>query len=283
MSENPLFSVLMANYNNGRFLMEAVDSMKAQTYPNWEIILVDDGSTDQSHELYKQLEQDPRIHIFLNGKNKGCGYTKRLCAELANGELCGFLDPDDALLPEALSSHVEVQLAHPEVSSVFSRYYICEGDLETIKSESRYLQIPEGESYFTLGDYRPEAFVSYKSTMYKQTEGIAEDIKMGVDQDLVFKLEEVGKVFVLNKITYKYRIHKGGISHSSTSEDVYWNLVVRHRTCMRRQLNPSDYPIRDFNQFVKNTFNEGADYARLSRPYRVGKSVLKPFFWLKKK
>ena len=56
MTNQPLFSVLIANYNNGKYLMDAIESVRRQTYTNWEIILVDDGSTDNSHELYKELE-----------------------------------------------------------------------------------------------------------------------------------------------------------------------------------------------------------------------------------
>ena len=72
----PLFSVLMANYNNGRYLMEAVESVYAQTYLNWEIVIVDDGSTDNSKDVYEKLGEDARIHIFYNDGNKGCAFTK---------------------------------------------------------------------------------------------------------------------------------------------------------------------------------------------------------------
>ncbi|MBO4738767.1 MAG: glycosyltransferase [Bacteroidales bacterium] len=58
MNDNPLFSVLIANYNNGKYLMEAINSVYAQTYTNWEIILVDDASTDNFKEIYKKLEKD---------------------------------------------------------------------------------------------------------------------------------------------------------------------------------------------------------------------------------
>lgn len=58
MNDNPLFSVLIANYNNGKYLMEAINSVYAQTYTNWEIILVDDASTDNFKEIYKELEKD---------------------------------------------------------------------------------------------------------------------------------------------------------------------------------------------------------------------------------
>ena len=64
MEKTPLFSVLIANYNNGKYLQEAVDSVLAQTYTNWEIIIVDDKSTDNSAEVYNQYKDDSRFHIY---------------------------------------------------------------------------------------------------------------------------------------------------------------------------------------------------------------------------
>ena len=96
-ADMPLFSVLIANHNHGDYLMDALESVKAQTYTCWEIVIVDDDSTDNSLELYNELEKDPRIRVFRNNENRGCGYTKRRCLEMAQGELCGFLDADDGL------------------------------------------------------------------------------------------------------------------------------------------------------------------------------------------
>ena len=129
MTNEPLFSVLMANYNNGKYLMGAIESVRRQTYANWEIVLVDDGSVDNSLELYEELGKDSRIHIFRNEKNMGCGYTKRRCVEESSGELCGFLDPDDEILPNALKVMVDTHDEHPEVSLVTSRYYFCDEEL----------------------------------------------------------------------------------------------------------------------------------------------------------
>lgn len=276
MNTNPLFSVLIANYNNGKYLMDAINSVYAQTYTNWEIILVDDASTDNSKELYKELEKDSRIHIFYNEENKGCGYTKRRCAELANGELCGFLDPDDMLLPQAVDSHVKIQVANDFVSCVFSRYYNCDKDMN-IMSELRHLVIKDGTTYFTNMNYMPEHFVSFKKSLYDRTEGIASDIKFGVDQDLYFKMEETGPVYVLNEFTYKYRIHNSNISYVKMEEALYWNLIVRHRTCIRRHLNPSEYPVRDFIYYGKCKLKEGTNTVIKSKTYKLGDFLLKPF------
>ena len=106
----PLFSILIANYNNGRFLSEAVESVVAQTYPNWEVIIVDDGSTDCSEQVYAKLI-DPRIKVYRNARNYGCAYTKHQLMLYAKGDFCGYLDPDDVLLPNAIEVTMEALTA----------------------------------------------------------------------------------------------------------------------------------------------------------------------------
>ncbi len=267
----PFFSVLIANYNNGKYLMEAVESVMQQTYTHWEIVLVDDASTDNSRELYKDLEKDERIHIFYNERNMGCGYTKRRCVELAQGELCGFLDPDDALLPNALQVMVEAHKLHPEVSLVTSRYYFCDVNLKPYR-ESTPLVIPKGKDFFTTGTYTAEVFAAFKKDIYNKTSGISEEYHLGVDQDLYFKLEEIAPIMSINDLTYKYRIFKGSIS-SNELRARYWNMIIHHDVCRRRGLNPDDYSFNDM--YIIQNYCQ--DEVRKSTTYRVGQIILKPF------
>ena len=285
MIENPLFSVLVANYNNGKYLIDAIESVRLQTYTNWEIIIVDDGSTDNSHELYHELEKDNKcIRIFYNETNKGCGYTKRRCSELANGAICGFLDPDDVLLPNALQLMVDVHIQNPKVSIVYSRCYLCDEKLN-IKGENKLLELKEKETYF---DYRQKYgilnFSTYKQDYYNKTEGISAEIKAGVDQDLYFKMEEIGKIYVLNEFTYKYRLGVAGAITKNFSKLWYWNILIRHNTCIRRGLNPEDYAIPDFVEVLEIYGGEKAlkmqSKIYSSKAYRIGKLLLKPFKYI---
>lgn len=291
MNDSPLFSVLIANYNNGKYLMNAIDSVNAQTYTNWEIIIVDDASTDNSKEIYEELKKDGRIHINYNEENKGCGFTKRRCAELANGEICGFLDPDDMLLPNALNVMVGVHLSHPEVSIVYSRCYFCDENYNVI-GENKLLVLNEGETYFDYRWYGALHFASYKNSYYLETEGISSVIKAGVDQDLYFKVEEVGKPYVLNEFTYKYVIGKqNSLTHiENYSNLMYWNLEVRRSACLRRGL--------DYLMILEKEFKEGIDScvsARMSikkrelideiyssKTYKLGAFIVKPYVLLRK-
>lgn len=233
-----LFSVLIANYNNGKYLMDAVESVRQQTYENWEIILVDDASTDNSSAIYDELQKDPRIHIYKNDINRGCGYTKRRCAELANGELCGFLDPDDALVNNALELMVKVHSEYLHVSLVGSCYWVCDENMNKLW-QSQQRKIEKGQSWLTGINHPPIHFSSYKKLFYHLTDGIDGDIKRAVDLDLYLKLEEVGNLLFLPDVTYFYRQHTNQISTKGDIISLYWQCYVITTACKRRGLDAS--------------------------------------------
>lgn len=283
MNNEPLFSILIAQYNNGKYFKECYDSILEQTYSNFEVIIVDDCSTDNSVQLIKELiEDDIRFKIYINKENKGCGYTKRRCAELATGEICGFLDPDDALTNDALENSRLAHLEHPNASIVSSRWYACNENMKMMY-ESRLLKIKKGKSYLETRDYTPEHFTSFKKHLYDKTEGINPNYPLGVDQDLNFLLEEVGDWYVLDKALYKYRIHNDGISRNYNS--LYWNLIVRHNACIRRGLNPKEYSVKDFNDLMKN-YDDGLkkiEEVYQSKLFKLIRFIVKPFKSLVKK
>jgi glycosyltransferase involved in cell wall biosynthesis len=283
MNDNPLFSVLIANYNNGKYLEGAIKSILDQTYKNWEIIVVDDGSTDNSKELYKLYTYNKKIKIFYNEKNEGIGYSKRKCVEHAEGELCGFLDPDDILLPKALELMTKIFLKNSDTSLIFSRMYLCDNDLN-ILSKSRILKIPNNQTYFTTVDYNPEHFVAFSKRKYDLTEGISSKYLACVDLDLYFKLEEVGKFYILNEFTYKYRTN---VSHSITNniyKDHFWGIIVKYDTAIRRGLNPNHHVLKYFKNFVdyiyKIGFHDGEKKVSKSKSYRIGKFITTPYSFI---
>lgn len=250
---HPLISVLIAQYNNSRFLPEAIDSIKKQTYKNYEIVIVDDASEDDSGSFYRTLKDQPDIRIFINDRNYGEGYTKRRCVEYARGSVCGFLDPDDVLLDDALEKMVKLHIIHPDLAMIFSRMYLCDSEMN-IESESRKLEIPEGKTYFTNRDYAPEHFVTFKKDYYMMTEGIASHMRAAADQDMYFKLEEVGKLLVIDDFTLKYRRHTGGLTFGKSMNSTwFWHLMARYETCIRRDLDIRQYVLRDFLENLEKT------------------------------
>ena len=237
MSE-PLFTILIANYNNGKFFEDCYKSIVTQTYKNWEAISVDDGSTDDSVTIIKNLiRNDSRFKLFMNSENKGAGFTKRKLAELANGELCAFLDPDDAITEEALSVMVIEHSRYPDASIIYSKPYLCDEFLN-IQYERETHQVENGNPYFFDFKGHVFAFLSYKKSFYNKTTGINSYLQRAVDKDLVLKLYEVGPCFLFDKALYKYRIHSNGISNTSnTDKAFYWYWVTIIDAAKRRNIN----------------------------------------------
>ena len=269
--KQPLFSILIANYNNGKYLMEAVESVRQQTYVNWEIVLVDDTSTDNSEELYTELEKDERIHIYRNAQNMGCGYTKRRCAELAKGEFCGFLDPDDVLLPNAIQLSVDALLANPKAALTMSRYYFCDAELN-IERKSRLLELKPGESYLEHHDYMPEVFSAWRKSAYDKSGGLNPLFKAAVDQDLYFRLEEQGAIVILDAFTYKYRIIDSSVSRNDR-KSYFWNQLARYDACIRRGLPVDKLVFPDFVAFCEHEKRSGEEIVRDSKAYKFGKGI----------
>ncbi|MFT2007753.1 glycosyltransferase family 2 protein [Pontibacter sp. 13R65] len=216
-------SILIANYNNGKFLHQALDSVKQQTYENWEVIIVDDASNDSSVSVYNQFQGDKRIKVFYNPENRGCGFTKRRCIDLAEGDLCAFLDPDDTIEADSLSIMVKAHFNLPLYSIIYSNLTFCDENLRPIKVSLYNCAIPDGESHLSYMGGGISHFAVFKKALYDQTIGIDETLISAVDQDLYYKLEETGPVHFINQPLYNYRQHSGSISLFSNSLQAHDN------------------------------------------------------------
>ena len=235
-----LFSILIANYNNGKFFKDCYDSIINQTYGDWETIIVDDHSTDDSVEFIKAItKEDARFKLYENEKNYGCGFTKRKCAELTTGELAGFLDPDDTLVPDALEIMVEAHKNNPSVSLVHSNFYFCNELLEKTSLFNRAKSVQVNDQFINL-NASVNHFVSFKKSFYDRTPGIDPSFQRAVDQDLYLKLSETGPFYFIDKPLYNYRIHDKGISTSKADHALYWYLKVIMKTEERRKVNLED-------------------------------------------
>ena len=96
-----LVSIIMPTYNCGRFIADAIQSVLAQTYKAWELIIVDDGSTDNTADIVTSFS-DPRIRYLSNEQNMGAALTRNKALREAKGHYIAFLDADDLWTPEKL-------------------------------------------------------------------------------------------------------------------------------------------------------------------------------------
>jgi glycosyltransferase involved in cell wall biosynthesis len=243
-----LFSLLIANYNNGKFFKDCYESIIAQTYENWETIIVDDSSTDNSVSIIKNIiGHDARFHLFINEENKGCGYTKRKCVELASGEICGFIDADDALLPRALEKMYAAHLNDPGVVLVHSSLIYCNEALEKVRPYPQAAPVTASQPRFLNLDHAVTAFSTFKRRAYLKTEGIDAYLQKAVDQDLYLKMYETGPFHFIDEPLYLYRRHIQSISSDTNMEKAqFWHWFVIMQAAKRRHITIDDVFVKYF-------------------------------------
>lgn len=114
----PLISAIIATYNRENFVAEAIDSVLAQTWPNFELLVVDDGSTDQTQAVLARYKDDPRVTlIYQDNQKRAAAFNNAL--QYAKGEFVGILDSDNRWLPHRLRRGAEVIMSRPDVDIVY--------------------------------------------------------------------------------------------------------------------------------------------------------------------
>jgi len=127
----PKVSIITPTYNRARFIGAAVESVLAQTLPDWELLVVDDGSTDNTREVLAPYQADPRIH-YIYQPNQGQSLARNAALAKARGEFIGFLDSDDIWYFDKLERQLSAFEAHPQV-------HIVHGDEAIIDEQGREL------------------------------------------------------------------------------------------------------------------------------------------------
>lgn len=141
----PLVSILIPCYNSAQWIGQAIESALGQTWPNKEVIVLDDGSTDDSLTVIRQYGSRLR---WETGENRGGGYARNRLLEFARGEWVQYLDADDYLLPEKVAQQVDFVVQHPQVDVVIGPTTMEFWSPETVRHETT--DIPEPHDFWTM-------------------------------------------------------------------------------------------------------------------------------------
>lgn len=205
-----LVSIIMPSWNTGAFISESIQSVINQTYKQWELVIVDDCSTDNSETVIASF-RDERIKYYRNEKNSGAALTRNRAIQEAKGEWIAFLDSDDLWMPEKLEHQIRFMESNG-YSLSFTEY-------EKIDEESRPLNIyvsgPKEVNRRKLYHYD---YIGQLTMMYKTKEfGVIQikDIKKNNDYAIRLQLFKRPKTcaYLLKENLAKYRVRKVSISH----------------------------------------------------------------------
>lgn len=137
----PLVSVLMPLYNSERFVREAIDSVVGQSYGNWELVIVDDRSTDSSAEIAEAYE-DSRIRVVRHSSNQGVAIARNTALEIARGDYIAFLDSDDVWFENKLEHQIAF-MEREHVGMCFTSYETIEED----GAHRNFVKVPDRIDY----------------------------------------------------------------------------------------------------------------------------------------
>lgn len=225
-------TILCASYNASRYLRTSVESVLAQTSDRWTLLIVDDGSTDDSERVYAEYRSNPKIRIEKNAANMGVVRTQRRLVELAETDIVGVLDADDALEPTCIARVLEAYEKNPSAGFVYTNFWYCDAALKRERL-GFCAAIPRGKS--SLDRDCVSHFKSFRKSAYAKTDGYDATHPQAEDKDLVQKLEEVTELVFVDEPLYDYRVLATSLAHKNKDVARASHRAVRRRTRRRRR------------------------------------------------
>ena len=231
MTENhPLVSVIIPVYNGSRYLTEALDSVVQQTYQPIEIIVIDDGSTDNSVNIVRSYKQVR----FTYQSNQGVAVARNVGISQARGEFIALLDQDDRWTPNKLSVQINYLLEHENIGYTLAKMRVF---LEAGTEKPSWLKaeyISEDISGYILG-----ALVVRKPILEKVGE-FNPNYKFGNDSDWFFRAKDAGIPMAILPETLLYkRVHSANESHKIEAMTTDMLQLVRSSIQRKREQNLS--------------------------------------------
>lgn len=226
MKDYGLVSIITPTYNCGRFIAETIESVLAQTYTNWEMLIVDDCSTDNTKEIVEQYQnKDPRIKYQCLARNSGAAVARNIALRMSKGRWMAFLDSDDLWKPEKLEHQLDFMVKNNYGFTCTEREVID----EVSKVMGIYVTGPDHVSKFGMYCY---CWVGCLTAMYdRNVVGLVQIPNLKKNNDYAMWLKVIRKCdcYLLKESLAFYRIRKGSISH-----DNLLSLIKSHYILFRQ-------------------------------------------------
>lgn len=240
---NDLVTIIMPSYNTGRFIKETIESVLAQSYTTWELIIVDDCSNDNTDDVVNPYLTDGRIHYIKNDINSGAAVSRNRALREAKGKWIAFLDSDDLWEPDKLQRQITFMRDN---GYHFSYTNYIEID-EDSKANGKSVTGPKRISKHGMYNY---CWMGCLTVMYNAEKvGLIQiaDIKKNNDYAMWLKVCKKANCYLLDETLARYRKRSGSISNHG-----YMKLIKWHYKLYREAENKN--PISSLVLTVRNLF-----------------------------
>jgi len=253
--KRPKLSVIITSYNHADYIGKLIDSVLEQTFKDFEILIIDDGSTDSTREILEKYKSDPRVRTKYQ-ENKGIVYTRNKGIQETKGEYVCFVDSDDLLLPDRFQEEIDALDSHQDAGLVYSDAYIIDKDGN---SQGRYAKIFKPyfknitENAFLKYCFFPAITVMFRRSLFLKT-GLLEEPAMHCEYFKWIEISLLSKVYYINKPLSCWRCHGENISRSKDFENLYLTTINGLKDLLSRN--------EDLKRFIGDKYHK-----RFSRNY----------------
>lgn len=231
-----MISVVMAVYNARQYLQPCIESVLRQSYPDFEFVIVDDGSTDGSDHIVEQFaRQDPRIRLYKQ-PNRGVSAARNLAVSHSRFQLLATMDADDIMLPSRLQRQLEFMQQHPDASVGCSYAQLIDRNGKVIGSSHTIVDVRRGREqrnpHLFLEIVHPSTIIRKQALL--DVGGYSDQFRVAVDRELWGRFVTAGHLIeVMPESLIQYRLHQSSVTakdmfdHHFTCEFIDFNIVRR--------------------------------------------------------
>jgi glycosyltransferase involved in cell wall biosynthesis len=234
---NPLVSIIMPAYNAEKFISKSIESVLQQTYQNWELLVVNDGSKDNTSSIVK-LFNYTRIKL-IEQENGGVSKARNTGIANSTGEFIAFLDSDDLWLKDKLEIQVKYMRNNQNIVLSYGDYLSFIEDGKIIENKQLYpFKIKDLKQRLLVFNFIATLTVMVKSDVLKATGGFDTELFGPEDWDLWIKISQKGDIGYIKENLAMYREHEGGISKNKKRQlGEEYKVIKRHvSTCDNSEL-----------------------------------------------
>jgi len=229
---DPIVTVFIPVYNGEIFLAASIDSVLAQSFNDFELLIIDDGSSDGSLQIIESYE-DNRIRLLRNETNKGISFTRNRAIKEARGEFLAILDADDIALPNRLEKQLNFFQANPEIAGCGSHAMVIDSKGQATNEVFKFpVETDLVKTEFLFRNVFVNSSVMYRLDILKNSrgyyDGLCEDYEMAIQLNSKYKLTNIDEILV------KYRKHNKNTSKVFSEKMSFAEKHVIN--CMHQQL-----------------------------------------------
>lgn len=237
----PKVTILMSVYNDEKFVREAIDSILNQTFTDFEFLIINDGSKDDSLKIIKSYK-DTRITL-ISRENKGLVYSLNEGIKLAKGEYIARQDSDDVSLPHRLETEVKFLDSHPKVGLVGSNYTIIDTKGKRMVTTNVFTHPADLKlTQITCNQFGHGSIMARK-TILQKLKGYDKSVGHVEDYDLWTRISRVADIANIEEPTYLYRTNPNGITQQNHDLQIKQTFAVRDKSFKHFLKHRSQYKV----------------------------------------